>query len=93
MSYILGSQEIQDDIAIFNDMVHSYIHSMEEVKQFQMGPPTSSQELPCLPKEFGHLLMNGLATENSIFSLSHQVNLSFPLLTHTQHEESAHLLP
>lgn len=35
-----------------------------------MGLPTSSQELPCVPKEFGHLLMNGLVTENSIFSLS-----------------------
>lgn len=49
------------------------------------GPTYFFPELPCVPKEFGHLLMNGLVTENSIFSLSHQVKLSFPLLPHTQH--------
>lgn len=55
---------------IFNNTVQSNTHAKEAVKEFPMGLPTSSQELPCVPKQFGHLRMDLSLKTASLVSLS-----------------------
>lgn len=67
------------------------MHAKETVK-FPNGPTYFFPELPCVPKEFGYLLINGLVTENSIFSLSHEAKrMEFSFATPALNTRNQHI--